>query len=41
MTTTVDATDNERKAWLKISDDSLKKVWDNDVDDVFNELLKP
>ena len=32
--------DPERDAWLKFSEDSLKKVWDNDADDVFNELLK-
>jgi len=33
-------TDAEREAWLKHSEESLKKVWDNDADDVFNELLK-
>jgi hypothetical protein len=33
-------TDSEREAWLKPSEESLKKVWDNDADDVFNELLK-
>lgn len=32
--------DVEREAWLKLSEESLKKVWDNDSDDVFNELLK-
>ena len=32
--------DPEREAWLKLSEDSLMKVWDNDADDVFNELLK-
>ena len=32
--------DFERDAWLKLSEDSLTKVWDNDADDVFNELLK-
>jgi predicted DNA-binding antitoxin AbrB/MazE fold protein len=31
-------TDSERKAWLKESEASLAKVWDNDADDVFNEL---
>jgi predicted DNA-binding antitoxin AbrB/MazE fold protein len=32
--------DPERDAWLKLSEESLTKVWDNDADDVFNELLK-
>ena len=32
--------DTEREAWLKHSEESLKQVWDNDADDVFNELLK-
>lgn len=32
--------DPEREAWLKLSEESLKQVWDNDADDVFNELLK-
>lgn len=31
--------DVERDAWLKLSEDCLTKVWDNDADDVFNELL--
>ena len=31
-------TDPEREAWLKASQDSLAKVWDNNADDVFNEL---
>ncbi len=31
--------DVERDAWLKLSEESLTKVWDNDADDVFNELL--
>ena len=31
--------DPDRIAWLKASDDSLLKAWDNDADDVFNELL--
>ena len=30
--------DAERDAWLGASEDSLSKVWDNDADDVFNEL---
>ena len=32
--------DPEREAWLKLSEESLKQVWGNDADDVFNELLK-
>jgi hypothetical protein len=32
--------DPDRDAWLKLSEESLTKVWDNDADDVFNELLK-
>jgi predicted DNA-binding antitoxin AbrB/MazE fold protein len=32
--------DMEREAWRKLSEESLAKVWDNDADDVFNELLK-
>jgi len=31
--------DVEREAWLKLSETSLKRVWDNEADDVFNELL--
>ena len=32
--------DVDREAWLKLSEESLAKVWDDDADDVFNELLK-
>ncbi len=32
-------TDLDREAWLKLSEEALTKVWDNDADDVFNELL--
>ncbi|HXS67991.1 MAG TPA: antitoxin AF2212-like protein [Candidatus Polarisedimenticolia bacterium] len=32
-------TDGEREAWLKLSEESLTKAWDNADDDVFNELL--
>lgn len=28
----------EREAWLKLSEESLTKVWNNDADDVFNQL---
>jgi Protein of unknown function DUF104 len=31
--------DSDRKAWLKLSEESLIKVWDNPGDDIFNELL--
>jgi hypothetical protein len=31
--------DPERTAWLKLSEASLLKAWDNPDDDVFNELL--
>ena len=29
----------ERAAWLAQSERRLREVWDNDADDVFNELL--
>jgi len=28
---------NERQAWLKKSEETLTKAWDNPADDVFNE----
>ena len=31
--------DVEREAWLKLSEESLMKTWDNAEDDIFNELL--
>lgn len=37
---TIETTDPEREAWLKLSEDSLTKVRDDDADDVFNELLE-
>ncbi len=30
--------DPERESWLKLSEESLNKVWANDADDVFNQL---
>lgn len=36
---TIESGDAEREAWLKLSEASIKKVWDNTADDVFNELL--
>ena len=36
---TVDS-DLDHAAWLKLSEESLKKVWDTDADDIFNELLE-
>ena len=32
--------DPEREAWLKLSEASLAKVWANDADDVYNDLLE-
>ena len=32
--------DLERAAWLKLSEESLTQIWDNDADDIFNELLE-
>jgi len=32
--------DTERDTWLKLSEEVLTKTWDNDADDVFNDLLK-
>jgi len=32
--------DMERETCLKLSEEALTKIWDNDADDVFNELLK-
>ena len=37
---TIESDDTERENWLKFSESSLMKTWGNDVDDVFNELLK-
>lgn len=31
--------DPERAAWLELSEQGLKRVWNNDADDVYNELL--
>ncbi len=33
--------DPERAAWLAQSERRLREVWDNEADDVFNELLTP
>lgn len=32
--------DQERSAWLRLSEETLSKTWENPDDDVFNELLK-
>jgi predicted DNA-binding antitoxin AbrB/MazE fold protein len=37
---TIESPDIEREAWLKLSEESLAEVWNNEADDVFNELLK-
>jgi predicted DNA-binding antitoxin AbrB/MazE fold protein len=31
--------DDERESWLKQSEETLTRAWDNPADDVFNELL--
>ena len=31
--------DPERSAWLRQSERRLREIWENDADDVFNELL--
>ncbi len=36
---TIESGDLERESWLKLSEASLMKTWDNAGDDVFNELL--
>ena len=36
---TVEASDTQRTAWLKLSEEALLKTWSNSDDDVFNELL--
>ena len=36
---TIESTDSEREAWLRLSEQTLTKVWDNEGDDIFNELL--
>ena len=36
---TIESGDTEREAWLQLSEKALTKVWDNEADDVFNELL--
>lgn len=32
--------DGERAAWLKLSEEALRKTWDNPGDEVFNALLQ-
>ena len=32
--------DTEHEAWMKLSEAALLKTWDNEADDVFNELLQ-
>jgi len=40
MATPMEATnDDERAKWLAVSEVALRKTWDNEADDVFNELL--
>ena len=37
---TIETADTEREAWLKLSEESLSRTWNNDADAVFDELLK-
>ena len=32
--------DPERAEWLRVSEDALRRTWDNSDDDVFNALLQ-
>jgi predicted DNA-binding antitoxin AbrB/MazE fold protein len=32
--------DTEHEAWMKLSEPALLKTWDDEADDVFNELLQ-
>ena len=36
---TIESTDSDREGWLRLSEQTLIKVWDNEGDDIFNELL--
>jgi len=40
VTVQTTGTDEERQAWLKVSEAALTKTWDNPADDVFNALLE-
>ena len=40
MRVTIESAEVEREAWLKLSEESLSRVWTNEADDVFNELLE-
>jgi predicted DNA-binding antitoxin AbrB/MazE fold protein len=35
------SSDPEREAWLEQSEQGLQRVWENDADDVYNDLLAP
>ena len=37
---TIESGDIERETFLKLSEGSLTKIWDNAADDVYNDLLK-
>jgi predicted DNA-binding antitoxin AbrB/MazE fold protein len=39
QTTPLSGADTERQAWLKASEETLTRAWDNSADDIFNELL--
>jgi hypothetical protein len=36
----VNSTSKDNQHWLAVSEKSLNKVWDNEQDEVYNELLK-
>lgn len=36
---TIESTDSDREGWLRLSEQTLTQVWDNEGDDIFNELL--
>jgi predicted DNA-binding antitoxin AbrB/MazE fold protein len=37
---TIETSDEEREAWLKLSEQALIKAWDNPDDEVFNQLAE-
>ena len=39
QTSPASGNDADRASWLKLSEESLLKAWDNPDDDIFNELL--
>jgi predicted DNA-binding antitoxin AbrB/MazE fold protein len=37
---TIESGDAERENWLKLSEAALLKTWDNEADDIYNDLLQ-